>query len=446
MCPRDRPVPDGDQPVASLTARAHRSPHASQEIYGMPRLKFGAFLAPHHPIGEHPMLQFRRDLDLVEHLDKLGYDEFWCGEHHSSGWEMIASPEMFLAAAAERSKRIRLATGVVSLPYHHPFNVAQRMVQLDHMSGGRAIFGSGPGALASDAHTLGVDPMVLRDRQDEAIGIIRRLFNGERVTCKSEWFNLNDAALQLLPLQEEMEFAVASQISPSGMTLAGKHGIGIISIGSLSQEGLNALPTQWGFAEAAAAKHGRTVDRKNWRVLLSWHIAETREKAREQARDGLFRHHNEYITGTLQRPGAKPFKTPDQAVDLTAYSDGAVATIGTPDDLVARIKQVLQMSGGFGTVVGFVHDWAKPEDTMRSWDMVARYVVPEINGYLAGLRKSREFVATNREYFERAREAVMAKITENEVAAAALTVTKSSMLAASASNLPDLQKAKATAD
>ncbi len=412
----------------------------------MPRLNFGAFLAPHHPIGEHPMLQFRRDLDLVEHLDKLGYDEFWCGEHHSSGWEMIASPEMFLAAAAERSKRIRLATGVVSLPYHHPFNVAQRIVQLDHMSGGRAIFGSGPGALASDAHTLGVDPMVLRDRQDEAISVIRRLFNGERVTYRAEWFNLNDAALQLLPLQEEMPFAVASQISPSGMTLAGKHGIGIISIGSLSQEGLNALPTQWGFAEAAAAKHGTTVDRKNWRVLLSWHIAETREKAREQARDGLFRHHNEYITGTLQRPGAKPFKTPDQAVELTAYSDGSVATIGTPDDLVARIKSVLEMSGGFGTVVGFVHDWANPENTFRSWDMVARYVVPEINGYLAGLRKSREFVATNREYFERAREAVMAKITGNEAAAAALKVTKSSMLSASASNVPDLDKARAAAE
>ena len=216
----------------------------------MPRLRFGAFLAPHHPVGEHPMLQFRRDLDLVERLDKLGYDEFWCGEHHSSGWEMIASPEMFLAAAGERTRRIMLATGVVSLPYHHPFNVAQRMVQLDHMTGGRAIFGSGPGALASDAHTLGVDPMVLRDRQDEAIGVIRRLFNGERVTAKSEWFTLQDAALQLLPLQEEMPFAVASQISPSGMTLAGKHGIGIISIGSLSEEGLNALPTQWGFAES----------------------------------------------------------------------------------------------------------------------------------------------------------------------------------------------------
>ena len=136
----------------------------------MARLKFGAFLAPHHPIGEHPMLQFRSDLDLVEQLDALGYDEFWCGEHHSSGWETIASPEMFLAAAGERTKRIMLGTGVVSLPYHHPFNVAQRMVQLDHMTGGRAIFGSGPGALASDAHTLGIDPMTQRDRQDEAIG------------------------------------------------------------------------------------------------------------------------------------------------------------------------------------------------------------------------------------------------------------------------------------
>jgi limonene 1,2-monooxygenase len=409
----------------------------------MPRLNFGAFLAPHHPIGEHPMLQFSRDLALVEHLDRLGYDEFWCGEHHSSGWEMIASPEMFLAVAGDRTKRIKLGTGVVSLPYHHPYNVAQRMVQLDYMTGGRAIFGSGPGALASDAHTLGVDPMVLRDRQDDAIGVIRRLFKGERVTAKTEWYTMQDAALQLLPLQEDMPFVVASQISPSGMTLAGKHGIGIISIGSMSDEGLNALKTQWSFAEEAAKKHGQTVDRKNWRVLLSWHIAETREEARRQARDGLFRHHNEYISGTLQRPGARPFRTPDEAVDRTAFSEGSAATIGTPDDLVQRIKSVLDQSGGFGTVVGFVHDWANPENTMRSWDMVARYVVPEINGYLAGLRKSQRFVIENRAVFDRSREAVMAKIMENEAAAQALKVTSSPMLAASGGNVPDLDAARA---
>jgi limonene 1,2-monooxygenase len=409
----------------------------------MSRLNFGAFLAPHHPIGEHPMLQFRRDLSLVEHLDALGYDEFWCGEHHSSGWEMIASPEMFLAVAGERTKRIRLGTGVVSLPYHHPFNVAQRMVQLDYMTGGRAIFGSGPGALASDAHTLGVDPMVLRDRQDDAIGVIRRLFKGERVTARTDWYTMQDAALQLLPLQEDMPFVVASQISPSGMTLAGKHGIGIISIGSMSDEGLQSLPTQWGFAEQAAAKHGTTVDRRNWRVLLSWHIAETREKARIEARDGLLRHHNEYIVGTLQRPGARPFKTGDEAVEKMAYSDGTAATIGTPDDLVKKIKSVLEVSGGFGTVVGFVHDWANPENTMRSWDLVARYVVPEINGYLAGLRKSQSFVINNRGVFDRSREAVMAKIMANDSAAAALSVTKSPLISAAGGAVPDLAQARA---
>src|SRR6266849_2560113 len=229
----------------------------------MARLKFGAFLAPHHPIGEHPMLQFRRDLDLVEQLDALGYDEFWCGEHHSSGWETMASPEMFLAAAGERTKRIKLGTGVVSLPYHHP----------------------------SDAHPLGLDPMTQRDSQAEALALIRRLFHGERVTAKSDWFTMNDAALQILPLQEEMPFVVASQLSPSGMTLAGKYGIGIISLGSMSTQGLMALPTQWGFAEDAARKHGTTVSRSNWRVLLSWPIAETREQARREAGAGLMRWH-----------------------------------------------------------------------------------------------------------------------------------------------------------
>ena len=409
----------------------------------MSRLGFGAFLAPHHPIGENPLLQFRRDLDFAEHLDRLGYDEFWCGEHHSSGWEMIASPEMFLAAAGERTKRIKLGTGVVSLPYHHPFNVAQRIVQLDYMTGGRVIFGSGPGALASDAHTLGVDPMVLRDRQDDAIGIIRRLFDGERVTARSEWYTLQDAALQLLPLQEDMPFAVASQISPSGMTLAGKHGIGVISLGSMSKEGLLALPTQWRFAEEAAAKHGKTVNRRDWRVVLSWHIAETREKARAEAGNGLLRWHNEYIVGTLQRPGAKPFASAEQAVEKTSMSEGAASTIGTPDDLVKTIKSLIDVSGGFGTVIGFAHDWANPEDTFRSWDLVARYVVPEINGYLDGLRRSQRFLINNRAVFDRAGEAVMAKIMENDAAAAALSVTRTSRLSISASNAPDLDKERA---
>ena len=387
----------------------------------MTDLKFGAFLAPHHPIGENPTLQLQSDLEFVTHLDRLGFDEFWCGEHHSTGWEVIASPEVFLAAAAERTHRIMLGTGVVSLPYHHPFMVAQRMVQLDHQSRGRVIFGSGPGALPSDAHTLGVDPMLLRDRQDEAMGVIRRLFESdERFTHESESFKLIDAKLQLKPLQKKMEFAVASIISPSGMTLAGKHEAGILSIGSTSKAGLQALPTQWSFAEESAAKHGKTVDRKNWRIVLSWHIAETRDEARIQARDGLLNHNNAYTVGTLAAGEGAIYDTPDQAVDEMAFSDGAVNVIGTPDDLVAKIKDIMELSGGFGTVIGFVHDWANRENTNRSWDLVARYVVPAVNGLLKDYEESNRYVIENRDTWNRAGQAIMSKIQENERAVAAM--------------------------
>ncbi len=408
----------------------------------MSRTRFGAFLAPHHPIGEHPTLQFRSDIAFAKHLDELGFDEFWCGEHHSTGWEVIASPEMFLAAAGEHTRRIRLGTGVISLPYHHPFNVAQRIVQLDHMTGGRVIFGSGPGALPSDAYVLGIDPMVQRDRQDEAIGVIKRLLAGERVTHESDWFTLRDAKLQLLPVQEDLPFAVASQVSPSGMTLAGKYGAGVLSIGSMSTAGLMALPTQWSFAEDAAAKAGRTVDRADWRVVMTWHIAETREQARAEARDGLLRWHNEYNVGTLMRPGAVAYATPDEAVDQIAFSDGAASVIGTPDDLVAAIRRLQTLSGGFGTVIGFAHDWANRENTRRSWDLVARYVIPEVNRLLDSYRESQRYVIEHREAFDRAGAAVMQKIMGHERAAAALQETLAARTATTGGHTPDLQAAK----
>ena len=384
----------------------------------MPKLRFGAFLAPHHPIGENPTLQLQSNLELAAHLDRLGYEEFWCGEHHSTGWEVIASPDVFLAAAAERTHRIKLGTGVVALPYDHPFMVAQRIVQLDHQSNGRVIFGTGPGALPSDAHTLGLDPMVLRDRQDEAMGIIRRLFEeNERFSYESEWFRLQDAKLQLKPLQEKMEFAVATIRSPSGMTLAGKHEAGVLSIGAMAKSGVQALPNQWSFAEESAAKHGKKVDRKNWRVVMNWHIAETRAKAREQAGAGLLRHNNEYTVRTLRGGDGPIYKTPDEAVDGVAFSEASTAVIGTPDDLVERIREMVDITGGFGCVIGFVHDWANREDTRRSWDMVARYVIPEINGLLDSYKESHKFVTENREYWDRAGEAILSKINENERAA-----------------------------
>ena len=394
----------------------------------MARLQFGTFLAPHHPLGESPTTLFQRDLDFAEHLDRWGFDEFWCGEHHSTGWEMIASPEMFLAAAGQRTSRIRLGTGVISLPYHHPFNVAQRIVQLDHMTRGRAMFGSGPGALPSDARTLNIDSLVQRDRQDEAHGIIIRLLRGEpRFDYDCDWFTLRDAALQILPIQDDMPMVTASSISPSGMQIAGKHGIGVLSIASTSTEGIAALPTQWGFAEESAAKHAQTVDRKNWRVLMSWHLAETREQARNEAVLGLQRWNNEYNAKILGRPGANhvdnAWELMDEITSKGAVGAGA-AVIGTPDDLIEAIRHMQEITGGFGVLLGFAHDWANKEATARSWELVARYVVPALRGTVRPMQASADYVEANKTaLMASASAAVMQKIMAHEGAQAAMVTT-----------------------
>jgi limonene 1,2-monooxygenase len=175
--------------------------------------------------------------------------------------------------------------------------------------------------------------------------------------------------------------------------------------------------------------------------VMSWHLAETRAKAKEQAKDGLQRWHNEYTVGTLMRPGAVAFDTPELAVEEMAYAEEAAAVIGTPDDLIESITKMIDLTGGFGTVIGFVHDWANPKDTFNSWDLVARYVVPEINGYLKSYRESQKYVIENRAVFDRAGEAVVSKIMENEKAAAAMAEDVTAQSAMQSHNAPDLQKA-----
>jgi len=376
-------------------------------------MRFGSFLAPHHPIGEHPTLQIRRDLELVTHLDELGFDEFWCGEHHSGGWETIASPEMFLAAAGENTRNIKLGTGVVSLPYHHPFNVAQRIVQLDHMTRGRAMLGVGPGALPSDAHMLGIEPALQRDRMDEALGVIIRLLREDKpFTYKGDWFELNEAQLQIKPLQEDLPIVCASTISPAGMKAAGKYSVGVISIASATTEGLAALPTQWAFGETYAAEYGNVMDRSKWRINANWHVAATKAQAIDEIADGLLRWHNEYNVDILGRPGSE--RIADAKAFATRMANAEGSMIGTPEDVVASINLLQQRSGGFGTLIGFAHDWAPREAQLRSFEMFARYVIPKVQGLLEPVERSAQYVGAHKgELMEKANKAVLGAIRQH---------------------------------
>ena len=201
-------------------------------------LRFGVFLAPFHPLPHNPTVSLQQDLEAVVELDRLGFHEVWVGEHHSGGLEIIASPEVFIATAAERTHQIRLGTGVSSLPYHHPFMLTDRMVLLDHLTRGRAMLGCGPGQLTSDAHMLGIEPDEQRRMMAEGLDAIMALLRSrDPVTVETDWFTMRDARLQLRPFTHpHLEVAVAGSFSPAGPSLAGRHGVGLISIGAIRHD------------------------------------------------------------------------------------------------------------------------------------------------------------------------------------------------------------------
>jgi len=373
------------------------------------RLRFGAFIAPFHPVDENPTLAIQRDLDVVQLMDELGYDEAWIGEHHSAGYELIASPEVFIAAAAERTKHIRLGTGVSSLPYHHPLILADRINQLDHMTRGRVMFGVGPGALVSDAWMMGIPVQKQRDRMDEALAVLVRLLRGEEVTHKSDWFELRDARLQMTPYSRpSVEIAVASQVSPTGARAAGRHGVGLLSLGATTTAGFNALASNWAIAGEQAAEHGQTMDRSRWRLVGPMHVAETREQAMADVRFGLEKwiyYFREIANLPLVPEGDDPVK---------AMMDTGMAVIGTPEDAARRIQQLVEESSGFGAFLLMDHNWAPWQAKRRSYELIARYVFPQFQSLNVNRDASMDWVRQNKaEFTTEVRAAVGARIVQH---------------------------------
>jgi limonene 1,2-monooxygenase len=371
-------------------------------------MRFGLFLAPFHPTGQNPTLALERDLVLIEHLDRLGFHEVWIGEHHSGGYEIIASPEVFIAAAAARTRHIRLGSGVNSLPYHHPLLLADRFVLLDHLTRGRAMLGCGPGQLTSDAHMLGIPADAQRPRMDESLEAIMALLRGETVTMQTDGFTLQDARLQLSPYSDPcFEIAVAASISPTGARAAGKYGIGLLSIAATTRQGFDAIGTHWKTWNDVAAQHGNTADRAQWRLVGPMHLAETKEQARKDVEYGIVEF-SRYFTHVLPA-GPTRGDTPEEII--ANIDEDGFAVIGTPDDAIAKIQSLVDESGGFGTFLLFGHDWASPAATKHSFDLFAQYVMPHFSGQLERPQASCDWVTgSGGEFVNRAANAIMKAI------------------------------------
>lgn len=346
-------------------------------------MKFGIFMGPYHRSDLSPVMSFQQDMETIINLDRLGFHEAWIGEHHSGGVETIACPELTIAAAAERTKHIKLGTGAITIPYHHPLLVADRIIQLDYMTRGRMMFGVAPGQLVQDATMIGISPMDNRRRMQEALDVLIPLFKGEKVTKKTDWFELVDAELQLLPYSN-FEMATVAVISPSGPMTAGKYGMGLLSVAATNPVGVEKLLEHWDIVQTEAKKHGHTVDRSQWRLMGPMHIAETFEQARDDVRYGMsiLEDYREHIN---PGPGIDWFDV-DRTVDH--LNETGMAIIGTPEMARKQIDRLIEKSGGFGTYMLMGVDWARHDATMRSHQLFAQEVMPYYDGTGEATRQS----------------------------------------------------------
>jgi limonene 1,2-monooxygenase len=355
------------------------------------RMKFGIFMAPFHPAGVNPTVLLENDLELIQHLDRLGYDEAWIGEHHSAGTEIIASPEIFIATAAERTRHIKLGSGVISASYHNPLWVAERAVLLDHLTRGRFILGLGPGALPSDAAMIGLDMPHTRELLEDAVDVIVRLMKGEAVTFSNGRWDLNEARLHLRPYTNPFpEIAIAAVASPAGPRLAGRYGLGLLSIGATTAAGFDILALHWDVMEERAAHYGVTVDRDAWRLVGLMHLADTREQAYRDVEHGIgawfdyFQH-----TAAFPQMSVGDGNSVREFIDFV--NESGLGTIGTPDEACEQIERLVKQSGGgFGSFLQLAHDWANPTAKWRSFELFARHVIPNFQGHAQPTLDARE--------------------------------------------------------
>jgi limonene 1,2-monooxygenase len=240
---------------------------------------------------------------------------------------------------------------------------------------------------------LGIEPSTQRRRMEESLDAIMALLKCEEpVTIKTDWFELREARLHLAPYSDPcFDIAIASTLTPAAPMLAGKHGVGMLSLGAGMPGGPQAIAGQWRIAEEQAAKHGKTMDRSKWRMVMNVHVAEDDATALRDVRVGERAETVGYFTDVLGRP---PGRSEDP------LSDGVKAgttLVGSPDTVAAGIESLLAHSdGGFGGFMFRAHDWANREQTWRSYELFARYVMPRFQGSLDTVRASFEWAKANR--------------------------------------------------
>ena len=355
-------------------------------------LKFGTFMAPFHcPVGLDPTAAYERDLEVIQHMDKLGFDEAWIGEHHSCRHELIPDPMIFIAWAATQTRHIKLGTGVLSLPYHNPLWVADRALFMDQAAA-RPFHARARPRRAADRR---LDDRPLDRRAADGVRGGRRRADGdprgEQVTAKTNRYNLVEARTQYAPYSD-FDIVVAAIASPTGPRAAAKNGAGLMSVGATAKAGFDALALHWDVMEERAPQFGHVADRSKWRLAGPMHLADTREQAIEDVRYGL----DAWCDYTQNVLAAPHFRAAGSTFEerVSWVNDTGLGVIGTVEDAIAQIERLEEQSGGFGSYLLIHQEWARHAATLKSYELFANHVKPRFQGSTTRLQQASDYAVS----------------------------------------------------
>jgi alkanesulfonate monooxygenase SsuD/methylene tetrahydromethanopterin reductase-like flavin-dependent oxidoreductase (luciferase family) len=355
-------------------------------------IDYGMFLMPVHDPAKPPAQCFDEDLELVVRCEELGFSEFWVGEHHSSSYENIVMPEVFIGKALGMTRRIRLGAAPVCLPYHHPAHVAGRLAFLDHLSHGRLNVCFGPGAIPTDLEMYGVDPKQTSAMVAEAIQMIMTLWTTDppyeiegkywRIQVKKEIRKELGVGVFLKPLQQPHPPVAVPVISrnSAGTRIAGQKGYSPFSHHMVAA---NVLANHWETYTEGANASGLTPERAKWKISRNVFVADTTAEARKKARNLSLGKCLEYILQLCDiGPGRGMWKRnldmPDQECNLDYMMQDQVIA-GDPDEVVRQLQSMMEETGEFGSLVMVAHDWDDKDAWIYSLELFAREVMPRLN-------------------------------------------------------------------
>jgi len=362
-------------------------------------MKFGIFTMPEHYPWDNWDVAYQRDFDEIVLAEKLGFDEFWIGEHHAGNVEPVPCPELMIAKAAGLTHTIKLGTGSINLPYHDPFMVAERMAFLDRMTKGRLLYGFGGGALPFDQELFGIDRNDVRPMMNEALDIIRRLLSEtEPFDYDGKYFHGKKRKLMVGPYKGRApEIALTGLLTTNSYELAGANGWGSLSVyftpPTFRDSPFPGLVQMGEALDRAAAEAGRPPyeARRNWRVVREVYVhPDGRKAALEEIKKGAAHSYYGYLFPIGLAMAMKQERSQsDKELTIEWMADNNRWILGSPDEVVKQIRELYEEVGGFGTFIINSRDWVTTDKLHRSHELFARYVIPQLEGLVPGEEKPR---------------------------------------------------------